>query len=288
VQLFEGRDAVIKHLCESANALMGRHGAGTKLAGVGVGIPGIIYLKTGMLRKSPNLPGWENYAVRDEIERRLATRVVLDNDANVAALGEQWMGAGRSLTGEHESLCLITLGTGVGGGLIFDGNIWHGSLGMAGELGHINVNENGAPCGCGSNGCLETEASATAVVRVAMDAIGANPGGALAKAVHHGDALTAELVSRCAQQGDEDALRIYGSLGKYLGIAVAGLVNALNLPLYVIGGGVAEAWATFAPPMMEQLQRRSYIFAEGGTRVVQSELQGEGGLIGAARLALLR
>jgi len=284
VKILEGRDAVLDHLCEAARALIARRGTGAELAGIGVGIPGIIYLETGMLRKSPNLPGWEDCAVRDEIERRLGARVVLDNDANAAALGEHWFGAGRDV----DSLCLITLGTGVGGGLIFDGKVWHGFLGMAAELGHINVLEDGAPCGCGSRGCLETEASATAVVRIAMDFIGSNPTGRLAKAVHAGDALTAALVFRCAQAGDHDAQAIYARLGNYLGIALAGLVNALNLPLYVIGGGVAEAWDAFAPSMREQLQRRSYIFAEGRTRVVKSTLEGDAGLLGAARLVLTR
>ena len=284
VKILEGRDAVLDHLCAAARALIGRHNKDSELAGIGVGVPGILYLETGMLRKSPNLPGWEDYAVRDEIERRLGARAVLDNDANAAALGEHWLGAGR----EVDSLCLITLGTGVGGGLIFNGKIWHGFLGMASELGHINVLEEGAPCGCGSRGCLETEASATAVVRIAMDFIGNNPTGGLAKAVHAGDSLTAALVFRCAQAGDRDAQMIYARLGNYMGIALAGLVNALNLPLYVIGGGVAEAWNAFAPSMLEQLQRRSYIFAEGRTRVMKSELAGDAGLLGAARLVLAK
>jgi glucokinase len=287
VKLLAGRDAVIEELSEAARGLIKRHaGSGKgkqKLAGIGVGVPGIIYLDSGRLRKSPNLPGWQDYPVRDEIERRLGASVILDNDANVAALGEHWLGAGKDV----DSLCLITLGTGVGGGLILNEKIWHGFLGMAGELGHINVLEDGAPCGCGSHGCLETEASATAVVRVAMDSIGRNPGGALARAVHQGESLTAELVFRCAQAGDGASREIYERVGKYLGLALAGLVNGLNLPLYVIGGGVAEAWNAFAPAMIEQLQRRSYIFAEGRTRVAKSELHGDAGLLGAARLALL-
>lgn len=296
VKLLSGRDAVIDELCRAARELIDRHGGtGTgkaALAGIGVGVPGIIYLDTGRLRKSPNLPGWEDYPVRDEIERRLGTPVLLDNDANVAALGERWLGAGRSLSSDADSLCLITLGTGVGGGLILDGKIWHGFLGMAAELGHINVLEDGAPCGCGSRGCLETEASATAVVRQAMDVIGREPGGPLARAVQSGELLTAELVFRCAHPetgpGDAGSQQIYTRLGNYLGIALAGLVNALNLPLYVIGGGVAAAWDAFAPAMLEQLNRRSYIFAEGRTRVVPTELHGEAGLLGAARLALLK
>jgi glucokinase len=290
VKLLAGRDAVIDELCREARALIEKHHAtspsGGQLAGIGVGVPGIIYLDTGRLRKSPNLPGWEDFPVRDEIERRLGCNVILDNDANVAAAGEHWLGAGRALPPEADSLCLITLGTGVGGGLILDGKIWHGFLGMAGELGHINVLENGAPCGCGSRGCLETEASATAVVRMAMDVVGGDPAGALARAAQSGEQLTAELVFRCAQAGDEGSRQVYARLGNYLGLALAGLVNSLNLPLYVIGGGVAAAWPAFAPAMLEQLKQRSYIFAEGRTRVVPSTLHGDAGLLGAARLAL--
>lgn len=288
VKLLAGRDAVIEELCREARALIERHAADGELGGIGVGVPGIIYLDTGRLRKSPNLPGWEDYPVRDEIERRLGTPVALDNDANVAALGEHWLGAGRGLLPGADSLCLITLGTGVGGGLILDGKIWHGFLGMAGELGHINVLEDGAACGCGSRGCLETEASATAVVRMAMDVIGRDPAGALARAVHSGGQLTAELVYRCAQAGDEGSRQVYARVGHYLGLALAGLVNGLNLPLYVIGGGVAAAWDAFAPAMLEQLTGRSYIFAEGRTQVVPSGLHGDAGLLGAARLALAK
>ncbi len=290
VKTLAGRDQVIDQLCELAQVLIAKHGASNNpeatLAGIGVGVPGIIQLETGQLRRSPNLPGWEDFRVRDEIERRLGApngiKIALDNDANLAALGEKWLGAGRDV----DSMCLITLGTGVGGGLIFNGRIWHGFLGMAGELGHVMVSESGSQCGCGSTGCLETKASATAIVLKARAAIQSSSDSLLSKAVASGEPLTAALVFRCAQEGDDVARRIYASVGKYLGIGLAGLVNALNLPLYVLGGGVAEAWDAYAPAMFKQLQRSSYIYAEGGTRVVQSQLRGEAGLLGAAYLAL--
>ncbi|MSO19100.1 MAG: ROK family protein [Acidobacteria bacterium] len=287
VKTLAGRDRVIEQLCESAQVLIAKHGASgnpeATLAGIGAGVPGIIHRETGQLRRSPNLPGWENFPVRDELERRLGARVHLDNDANLAALGEKWLGAGRDV----DSMCLITLGTGVGGGLILDGKIWHGFLGMAGEVGHVMVSESGSQCGCVSTGCLETKASATAIVRKARAAIQSSSDSLLSKAVVSGEPLTAALVFRCAQEGDDVARRIYASVGKYLGIALAGLVNTLNLPLYVLGGGVAEAWDAYAPAMFKQLQRSSYIYAEGGTRVVQSQLRGEAGLFGAAHLALV-
>jgi len=137
------------------------------LAGIGIGVPGIIEIETGTVRGSPNLPDWADCPVRTEIERRLGTPVILENDANSAALGEKWQGAAR----DYDSICMLTLGTGVGGGIVLNGKIWHGMSGMAGELGHVCVDPQGPVCGCGSRGCLEQLASATAIKRMAVEAI---------------------------------------------------------------------------------------------------------------------
>jgi len=276
----QSRETVIREMCEAIQRLSERLAGAGQLAGIGVGVPGIIYMETGTLRQSPNLPGWENFPVRREIESVLRTRVWLDNDANVAALGEQWLGAGRDV----RSLCMLTLGTGVGGGIVLDGKIWRGFLGMAGELGHLVVAENGVRCPCGGQGCLETESSASAIVRKAQEALAAGRSPALGKLVQQGSAITSESVYQAAQAGDAPCREIFASAGRYLGIALASLVNALNLPLYVIGGGAAEAWDLFAPAMLDELRRRSYIFCEGSTRVEKSMLQGDAGLYGAARL----
>lgn len=279
---YRDRETVLRNMCEAIQGLRARLESAGSLAGVGVGVPGILYVETGTLRQSPNLPGWENFPVRQEIESLLGTRVWLDNDANVAALGEKCCGAGR----EVDSLCMLTLGTGVGGGLIFDGKIWHGSLGMAAELGHMVVAENGIRCACGGEGCLETESSATAIVRRARLALAAGRSPALSNLEREGKGITAEQVYQAARAGDAACREVFDSVGRYLGIALASLVNALNLPLYVIGGGVAEAWDLFAPAMLEELRRRSYIFCEGSTRVERSLLKGDAGLYGAASLAL--
>ncbi len=154
-----GRDRVIDEMCACVKTLALKHRAASELAGIGVGVPGIIDMERGMVRASPNLPGWEDYPVRDEIERRLATAVMLENDANAAALGEKWLGAAAAV----DDMCMLTLGTGVGGGLVLHGRVWHGMTGMAAELGHINVEPEGRACNCGSRGCLEQYASATAV-----------------------------------------------------------------------------------------------------------------------------
>ncbi len=283
-----GRDAVLDEMCAAIREVAGRHAALGSPAGIGIGVPGIIDMETGLLRESPNLPGWHDYPVRDEIERRLKTRVILENDANAAAMGEFWMGAARDV----DDSCMITLGTGVGGGLVFDGHLWHGMTGMAGELGHITVNPEGPPCGCGSRGCVEQYASATAVKRMAEEAIGRGGAPELERLARAGQ-LNARNIFDLAQRGDAAAQSIYATVGRMLGVLLAGLVNALNLPMYVIGGGVSGAWDAFAPVMIEEVRRRSFVYAateadpRRRTQIVKAALGGDAGLIGAARVALL-
>src|SRR5438270_1568856 len=173
-----GRDHVINDMCEAIQHLSGKYKNSSSLLGIGIGVPGIIDMETGLLRESPNLPGWAEYPVRSEIERRLNTMVILENDANVAAFGAKWLGAAK----QHDDMAMLTLGTGVGGGLVMGGKIWHGMNGMAGEFGHTTVEPNGARCGCGNYGCLEAYASATAVVRMAREAIADGSAPTLARA----------------------------------------------------------------------------------------------------------
>ncbi len=276
------REDVIREMCQVIQAFRARLAEAGQLTGVGVGVPGIIYRDTGTLRQSPNLPGWEDFPVRREIESLLGTPVWLDNDANVAALGEFWLGAGKG----SRSLCMVTLGTGVGGGLILDGKVWRGFLGMAGELGHVVVAENGSRCACGGQGCLETEISASAIVRKAGETLAKGRSLLLQRAEREGRELTSEVVYEAAQAGDPNCRAILESAGRCLGIALAGLVNTLNLPLYVIGGGVAAAWDLFSPTMFDELRQRSYVFGEGSTRVEKAFLLGDAGLFGAAYLPL--
>src|SRR5215471_15207456 len=158
----EGRDAVLGDIVSAIVKMREKHG-GMGLAGIGVGVPGFIRLKEGFITGSNNLPYLENFPVRDEISRRLGAVVILENDANAAALGEKWIGAGRDV----DDLVLLTLGTGIGGGIISGGRVMRGFVGMAGELGHMTVVPNGNPCGCGNQGCLEKHASATAISSMA-------------------------------------------------------------------------------------------------------------------------
>jgi len=277
-----GRDAVLDEMVGAINALRNKHAASSRLVGFGIGVPGLIYMEEGKLRESPNLPGWDNYPIRGELERKLGTRVFLENDANAAALGEKWIGLGRDVA----SLIMLTLGTGVGGGIVLQGRIWHGLLGMAGELGHITVQPDGPLCGCKNHGCLEQMASAGAVVRMAREAIAAGRSPALAEAERQAGRLTSKIVYQAAVAGDTASREVFQATGRYLGVALADLVNAFNLPLYVITGGMVPAWDLFAPAMVAEIERRSFVYRAGGTRIAASQLGDEAGLFGAAYLPL--
>ena len=300
-----GRDHVINEMCDAIQRLSQKYGNSGALQGIGIGVPGIIDMQTGLLRESPNLPGWAEYPVRDEIERRLSTMVILENDANVAGFGEKWFGAAR----DHEDMAMLTLGTGVGGGIVFGGKIWHGMNGMAGEFGHTTVEPEGHPCGCGNRGCLEQYASATAVVRMAREAIADNAASQLARAAHSDPEFSAKSIYNLAIQGDEDARRIFRRVGRALGIVLSGMVNALNLPIYVVGGGVASAWDAFAPAIFEELRTRCMVYAATApcdpmatgtgasanvdpgpgrkTIITRALLGSDAGLYGAARLPMV-
>ena len=262
----EGREAMLTALTGVVSAL--RDKCGTEdLGGIGIGVPGFIRLKEGVITNSNNLACLENFPIRDEIERRLNTTVVLENDANAAALGEKWMGAGR----EVDDLVLLTLGTGIGGGIISGGRLLRGFLGMAGELGHITVVPNGNPCGCGNQGCVEKHASATAIT-------------AMARMLHIGDDLSPKEVHDLASAGDERAKRVFVMMGEALGIALAMLANTFNFPLYLLSGGILPAWEFFAPPMIAEMRRRSFTFRTTETRIEKATLGNEAGLFGAAYL----
>jgi len=261
-----GRESMLGEMVTAIDGLRSRWG--TKgLAGIGLGVPGFILLKEGVIRNSNNLACLEDFPFRDEMERRLGTRFILENDANAAALGEKWMGAGR----EVDDLVLFTLGTGIGGGIITGGKVLHGFLGMAGELGHLTVVPNGVPCGCGNQGCVEKHASATAVT-------------SMARTLGLGENLSSKEVYELGMKGNERALTIFRCMGEALGIALATVVNTFNFPLYLLSGGVLGAWDLFAPVMLEEARRRSFTLRTTNTRVEKAILGDEAGLYGAAYL----
>src|SRR5215831_14680832 len=296
VKLALGRDYVIGEMCDAILHLTERYRSVGRFLGAGIGVPGIIDVEAGMMRKSANLPGWSDYPVRDEIESRLGARVFLDNDANVAALGEKWLGAAR----DADDMAMITLGTGIGGAIILNGKIFYGMSGMAGEFGHVTIEPNGVPCGCGNHGCAERYASATGVVRMAREAIESGKAPSLAKAASADAEFSAKSIYNLAIQGNADAQAIYVRFGRVLGMMMADIINVLNLDMFVIGGGVVSAWDAFAPTMFAELRERSLVYAATDpeqqatakvkpwtrkkTIITQALLGSDAGLYGAARI----
>lgn len=226
--------------------------------------------------------------------------VFLDSDANAAALAE-WK-AGSGAEDGVRSMCMLTLGTGVGSGIILDGRIWHGMIGRGGEAGHIPLSPYGPACGCGGQGCLEVFASATAVCRMAREAANAATGDfgaeSLGALIARDPNFTARDVALLAAQGEKAAQATFERLGFYLGYALAGLINTLDLPLYAIGGGLVSAWDLFAPAMFRTVRDYSYVYRlseptqleeiEPGKTCIRAATLGAGaGLLGAAMLPSL-
>lgn len=283
-RLREGRERVVRDLCGAVRTLKQKNDKERCFAGVGLGTPGPLELPEGILRSPPNLRGWDGFDLRRAVEDNLGYPVHIERDANAAALAELRWGAGRKQ--RSASLCILTLGTGVGNGIILNDRIWHGSTGMAGEAGHCVVQpEDGAACGCGGWGCLEQYASATAIQRMARERMGKDA------------PQTAHAIFIMAKQGEPRAQSVFHTVGQSLAIALTGLVNTLNLPLYLLGGGVCEAWEIFAPTMFDELRRRSYIYRltepenrypetseRHKTYVLPAQLGTRAGLLGACLL----
>ena len=277
-----GPDNIVERIVAGVVEVTEGH-SGNKLIGIGVGVPGLIRLDTGVIAKAPNLPGWEEYPLRRQLEEALQLPVMVENDANAAALGEVWLGAGRDV----DDLVLLTLGTGIGGGIVYGGKILHGYLGMAGEVGHVTVDPHSPRrCGCGNNGCLETESSGTAVRKLAKEAAQQGRSPALAAMLASHGKLTPLLCARAAEAGDPAAREVFEHMGWGLGIGLAGLINTFNFPLYLLAGGVLASWDLFAPTMMREVERRSVTFRNSTTRIEKAALGNKAGIYGAAYLPI--
>ena len=227
--------------------------------GIGIGSPGPINLRTGVLGLLPNLPGWEKFPLRDALNRATGLAVTLDSDANAAALAEWKLGAGKS-TG-LSSMVMLTLGTGVGSGIILNGKVWQGMFGMGGEVGHTTVDPQGLLCGCGSRGCLEMYASANGLIRLAKTiALAPDSTSALRALAGSPEGFTPLQVARLAEDGDVSAALAFERLGYYLGIGIANIINTLDLPMVILGGGVASAWPLFAESMYQTVSDYSVVY----------------------------
>lgn len=291
-----GPQAVVDEMAASARMLLERGAARGRVyhpLGVGIGSPGPINLRTGVLGVLANFPGWDYFPLRDALAKALGLPVILESDANAAAIAEWKHGAGKS-TGQV-SMIMITLGTGVGSGIILDGKVWHGMFGMGGEVGHSTVDAHGYICGCGSRGCLEVYASASGVLRLTRAIAHSNDSTPALRELASNPAMTALQISALADAGDSAAKLAFERLGWYLGIGIANVINTLDLPIVVIGGGVASAWPHFCDSMFGAVHDYSVVYRlvgptqretqeENCTFICPATLGPAAGLLGAGLL----
>ena len=255
--------------------------AGLSVDAISVVAPGTVNVADGSIVKAPNLPFLSGFALANALSRELKRPAILENDANAAAVGEMWQGAARA----QQTIVCVTLGTGVGGGIILDGKLWHGAHDAAAEIGHMCVDPfGGVACACGSRGCLEVYASATAIVRMAREAKPRYPNSRLPT----DDELTSEEIFSAGVAGDELALETFRRMGVYLGIGLANLINILNPEMIVIGGGVVNGWQLFEKHMKHEVSERAFPLLADLVRIVPGECGDDAGLLGAAKLAVDR
>jgi glucokinase len=275
-----GKEEFIRRLADSIVDLRGWAASnGIAVHAVGAGAPGLID-GDGNILSSVNLPPIEGLNLRDALFKACGLPVVVVNDANAGAWGEKLYGAGRP----YANLLMLTLGTGVGSGLILDGRLWTGIDGVAGEFGHITVEPEGILCRCGNRGCLEQYASATAIVSSAVRALKNLPRGLL-RDVSPSE-LTSEAIADAALAGDGLALSLYREAGRYLGIAGASAANLLNLDAMIIGGGVAESFDLLAGTIRAEIASRAFPVNAARMKVLKGKLGDDAGLMGSAALGM--
>lgn len=247
-----------------------------EIAAASIMVPGTVSRDRTFIVQAPNLPSLDNFALKAAIEQKLECPAVLENDANAAAVGEMWVGAAR---GARNVIC-ITLGTGVGGGIVLDGKLWRGTDGSAGEIGHASVEASGPECKCGSRGCLEMFSSATAIVRMTLEALDRGEASML-----RGCNLTAERVYEASLAGDRVAVEVFRRVGTYLGFALANLINVLGPEVIVISGGVANGWSSFEASMKAEVLKRAIPYVARNVSIKPAQHGDNAGLLGAAKLA---
>jgi len=281
----EGPDAVVRRIITAAKESMAetlKAIPGAELIGIGVGAPGPLDTRSGIVLLTPNL-GWVNMPLRARLQEGLGLKTALDNDANCAILGEWWQGAARNT----RHAIGFTIGTGIGGGIIIDGRLYHGASDVAGEVGHMTIDANGRRCKCGNYGCVEAYASGPNIALRAVEALESGAESSLPSYVG-GDLrlITAQTVYQAAQAGDSLALEVVQDTAKFLGAAVASLINIFNPEAVVIVGGVTLAGDHLFIPLTREVSRRAFKPAVQVCRIVPGTLTGVAGVYGAARAFL--
>ncbi|MBI2092290.1 MAG: ROK family protein [Deltaproteobacteria bacterium] len=270
---------IISFLCSGIE--MTKKKAASESSCIGIGAPGIVDYNNGSIVRSPHFRDWHNFELRKNLEAACSLPVALDNDANLVAAGEAWLGAGQ----DTKNFILITLGTGIGGGICIDGEIFHGDKGFAGEIGHQILFFDGRKCDCGSKGCWETVVSIDGLRQLIADSNDPRKEKFLQK-YHRGlDSITPHDLHKEASDGDIFASLIWKKFGAYLGAGIASLVNILGIHTVIIGGGISNAWDFFISAAKKELSKRTY--EESFEKIViKKALLGEtAGILGAAGIA---
>lgn len=279
----DGADAVVTQVAQMVDHSLSdtRAALGTTtvdVAGVGIGAPGPLSTKTGVVHLTPNL-GWRNFPLRDRVSEAVGLPATLDNDANCAIFGEWWRGAAQGA----DTVVGLTIGTGIGGGIVLKGEIHHGASDIAGEIGHMSIDSTGRRCKCGNYGCIEAYASGSAIADRAVEGIEAGAETRLASYVG-GDltAITAHVVYDAAKDGDTYALEVIKDTARFLGTGVANLVNIFNPEIVVICGGVTAAGTRLFEPLRAEVKRRAFRPAVEACQILPGQLPGTAGVFGAA------
>jgi len=283
----KGSDAVIKRIARCiGEAIDGAELKPAQIRAIGIGSPGPLDPETGVIIFAPNL-GWSNVPLKAKLETNLSIPTYVDNDVNVGTLGEYAFGAG----GGVKNLVGIFVGTGIGGGIILDGKLYHGVNKTAGEVGHMIVKANGPQCGCGNSGCLEAVASRTAITRELQKAILKKGKKSILTKLNGGklDQIRSQAIAKAVKRGDKPTIKVMQRAGKYLGISVASIVHFLNPEMIVLGGGVIEAMGdSLLDPIRQAAARYALPTTMNGVQIVEATLGDNAGVIGAAVLARQR
>jgi glucokinase len=278
----KGAGESFSRLLSVVNELCRRGKDGGRVTGIGIGVPGLVNRKTGRIEVLPSLPELSTIDVASAISEKTGVPVVIDNDANAAAYGELQVGAARG----RRDVFYVSLGAGIGAGIIIDGKIYRGATGFAGEFGHITIDPEGIECACGNVGCLETICSGPNIVRRTRERLYRDRTSSLSRlAIPRNRELTAEDIAHAAKEGDEMAQVMMERTGMFLGIALAAVINLLNVEMIVMGGGVMEAGDLILKPTVKEARRRAFPPSFNSCDIVIAKLAPSAGLIGAALLA---
>lgn len=280
-----GPEAIMDDMAAGVEQALSDSGhAREEVLAVGAGSPGPMNWREGIIFEAPNLAGWRNVKLAEGLSNRLNLPCYIENDANAAGYGEYWQGAGRGTS----TMCLLTLGTGIGGGLVINGKLFRGIDGTAAEFGHMKIQRDGRECGCGGRGCLETYGSVTGMIRTAMEGLGDHPDSSLAKLGDGENRLTGSIIADAAEEGDAYAREVIRLTGEWIGIGISNLVNILNPERVVLCGGMIAAGELLFEPIRETAMANAFEVPAKRAQIVPAGLGQDSGVIGAAGVALER